>query len=74
MVFNNDGILHPDSVVGIDSRTTMIDGLGVAGWGVGDIEAEAAMRGQVHQLLIFMYKDLMTVHGLSTSSEYEWLV
>jgi aconitate hydratase len=37
----------PDSVVGTDSHTTMIDGLGVAGWGVGGIEAEAAMLGQV---------------------------
>jgi len=34
-------------VVGTDSHTTMIDGLGVAGWGVGGIEAEAAMLGQV---------------------------
>lgn len=45
--FNTDGILYPDSVVGTDSHTTMIDGLGVAGWGVGGIEAEAAMLGQV---------------------------
>jgi len=37
-------------VVGTDSHTTMIDGLGVAGWGVGGIEAEAAMLGQVHYL------------------------
>ncbi|RWW34904.1 hypothetical protein BHE74_00017470 [Ensete ventricosum] len=47
VVFNTDGILYPDSVVGTDSHTTMIDGLGVAGWGVGGIEAEAAMLGQV---------------------------
>ncbi|KAK4780931.1 hypothetical protein SAY87_017037 [Trapa incisa] len=47
VVFNTSGILHPDSVVGTDSHTTMIDGLGVAGWGVGGIEAEAAMLGQV---------------------------
>ncbi|CDP10817.1 unnamed protein product [Coffea canephora] len=46
VVFNNDGTLYPDSVVGTDSHTTMIDGLGVAGWGVGGIEAEAAMLGQ----------------------------
>lgn len=46
-MFNTDGILYPDSVVGTDSHTTMIDGLGVAGWGVGGIEAEAAMLGQV---------------------------
>ncbi|GHP08171.1 hypothetical protein PPROV_000691200 [Pycnococcus provasolii] len=39
-------VLYPDSCVGTDSHTTMIDGLGVAGWGVGGIEAEAAMLGQ----------------------------
>ncbi|RXH89972.1 hypothetical protein DVH24_032329 [Malus domestica] len=47
VVFNTDGLLYPDSVVGTDSHTTMIDGLGVAGWGVGGIEAEATMLGQV---------------------------
>lgn len=47
VVFNTGGLLYPDSVVGTDSHTTMIDGLGVAGWGVGGIEAEAAMLGQV---------------------------
>ena len=46
VVFNKDGVLYPDSVVGTDSHTTMIDGLGVAGWGVGGIEAEAVMLGQ----------------------------
>lgn len=47
VVFNTYGILYPDSVVGTDSHTTMIDGLGVAGWGVGGIEAEATMLGEV---------------------------
>lgn len=47
VVFNSGGLLYPDSVVGTDSHTTMIDGLGVAGWGVGGIEAEATMLGQV---------------------------
>lgn len=47
VVFNRGGLLYPDSVVGTDSHTTMIDGLGVAGWGVGGIEAEATMLGQV---------------------------
>jgi hypothetical protein len=47
VVFNSNGVLYPDSLVGTDSHTTMIDGLGVAGWGVGGIEAEAAMLGQV---------------------------
>ncbi|MCD7470303.1 hypothetical protein HAX54_010037 [Datura stramonium] len=46
VVFNSDGVLYPDSLVGTDSHTTMINGLGVAGWGVGGIEAEAAMLGQ----------------------------
>lgn len=45
VVFNQDGMLYPDSVVGTDSHTTMINGLGVAGWGVGGIEAEAVMLG-----------------------------
>ena len=49
VVFNTEGILYPDSVVGTDSHTTMIDGLGVAGWGGGGIEAEAAMLGQVKE-------------------------
>ena len=47
VVCEHEGVLYPDSVVGTDSHTTMIDGLGVAGWGVGGIEAEAAMLGQV---------------------------
>lgn len=41
-----DGVLYPDSVVGTDSHTTMINGLGVVGWGVGGIEAESVMLGQ----------------------------
>lgn len=45
VVFNQDGLLYPDSVVGTDSHTTMINGLGVVGWGVGGIEAEAVMLG-----------------------------
>ncbi|XP_068164126.1 cytoplasmic aconitate hydratase [Antennarius striatus] len=46
VVFHRDGYLYPDSLVGTDSHTTMIDGLGVLGWGVGGIEAEAVMLGQ----------------------------
>ncbi|MDO9164801.1 MAG: aconitate hydratase, partial [Rhodoferax sp.] len=42
----NDGIYYPDTLVGTDSHTTMIKGIGVVGWGVGGIEAEAAMLGQ----------------------------
>ncbi len=41
-----DGVAYPDSLVGTDSHTTMINGLGVVGWGVGGIEAEAVMLGQ----------------------------
>lgn len=43
---NSKGVVYPDSVVGTDSHTTMINGLGVVGWGVGGIEAEAVMLGQ----------------------------
>merc|ERR1712004_45955 len=39
VVFDVDGLLYPDSLVGTDSHTTMINGLGIAGWGVGGIEA-----------------------------------
>src|SRR5205807_1927162 len=46
------GMLYPDSLVGTDSHTTMINGLGVLGWGVGGIEAEAAMLGQPVSMLI----------------------
>ncbi|GAB67648.1 aconitate hydratase I [Plasmodium cynomolgi strain B] len=42
---NNEGVLYPDSLVGTDSHTTMINGLGILGWGVGGIEAEATMLG-----------------------------
>ncbi|CAN1220259.1 Aconitate hydratase, cytoplasmic [Linum perenne] len=52
VVFNKDGVMYPDSVVGTDSHTTMIDGLGVAGWGVGGIEAEAAMLGQPMSMVL----------------------
>ncbi|HUF03603.1 MAG TPA: aconitate hydratase [Aridibacter sp.] len=45
-VFEKDGVYYPDTLVGTDSHTTMINGLGIVGWGVGGIEAEAAMLGQ----------------------------
>src|SRR6186713_2537376 len=45
-VHQKDGIYYPDSLVGTDSHTTMINGIGVVGWGVGGIEAEAGMLGQ----------------------------
>jgi len=40
------GVLYPDSLVGTDSHTTMINGLGICGWGVGGLEAESVMLGQ----------------------------
>jgi aconitate hydratase len=46
VVSSRDGVAFPDTLVGTDSHTTMINGLGVLGWGVGGIEAEAAMLGQ----------------------------
>ena len=52
VVFDDDGTLYPDSLVGTDSHTTMINGLGVLGWGVGGIEAEAAMLGQPMSMLV----------------------
>src|SRR5690349_19751491 len=52
VVFENEGVLYPDTLVGTDSHTTMINGLGVLGWGVGGIEAEAAMLGQPMSMLI----------------------
>ncbi|MFY9259785.1 MAG: aconitate hydratase AcnA [Gallionella sp.] len=45
-VQNKDGVYYPDTLVGTDSHTTMINGIGVVGWGVGGIEAEAGMLGQ----------------------------
>lgn len=45
-------LAYPDTLVGTDSHTTMINGLGVLGWGVGGIEAEAAMLGQPVTMLI----------------------
>ena len=52
VVVRRDGSAYPDTVVGTDSHTTMVNGLGVLGWGVGGIEAEAAMLGQPVSMLI----------------------
>ncbi len=52
VVFENDGAAYPDTLVGTDSHTTMINGLGVVGWGVGGIEAEACMLGQPTSMLL----------------------
>lgn len=52
VVFNQNNLLYPDSLVGADSHTTMINGLGIVGWGVGGIEAEAAMLGQAISMVL----------------------
>ena len=52
VVFENKGVAYLDTVVGTDSHTTMVNGLGVLGWGVGGIEAEAGMLGQPTSMLI----------------------
>jgi aconitate hydratase len=56
VIFSDDGsgkaVAYPDTLVGTDSHTTMVNGLGVLGWGVGGIEAEAAMLGQPVTMLI----------------------
>ncbi|MGZ5481637.1 MAG: aconitate hydratase [Pyrinomonadaceae bacterium] len=58
-VWEKLGVYYPDSVVGTDSHTTMINGLAVVGWGVGGIEAEAAMLGQP---VYFLTPDVVGVH------------
>lgn len=58
-VFERDGLFFPDTLVGTDSHTTMINGLGIVGWGVGGIEAEAAMLGQP---VYFLTPDVVGVH------------
>ncbi|XP_039762645.1 cytoplasmic aconitate hydratase-like [Pararge aegeria] len=71
VVFTGD-ILHPDSVVGTDSHTTMINGLGVVGWGVGGIEAEAVMLGQAISMLlpkVVGYKLVGELDPLTTSTD-----
>jgi aconitate hydratase len=58
-VMEKDGVYFPDTLVGTDSHTTMINGVGVVGWGVGGIEAEAAMLGQP---VYFLTPDVVGVH------------
>ncbi len=58
-VLEQDGVWYPDTLVGTDSHTTMINGIGVVGWGVGGIEAEAAMLGQPNY---FLTPDVVGVH------------
>ena len=63
VVTERDGVLFPDTLVGTDSHTTMVNGLGVVGWGVGGIEAEAAMLGQP------LYQPLPIVVGFRLDGE-----
>jgi aconitate hydratase len=58
-VIEKDGVYYPDTLVGTDSHTTMINGLGIVGWGVGGIEAEAGMLGQP---VYFLTPDVVGVH------------
>ncbi len=58
-VIERDGVFFPDTLVGTDSHTTMINGLGIVGWGVGGIEAEAGMLGQP---IYFLTPDVVGVH------------
>uniref|UniRef100_A0A673B3M5 Cytoplasmic aconitate hydratase n=1 Tax=Sphaeramia orbicularis TaxID=375764 RepID=A0A673B3M5_9TELE len=72
VVFKHDGFFYPDSLVGTDSHTTMIDGLGVLGWGVGGIEAEAVMLGQPISMVlpeVVGYKLYGTPDKLITSTD-----
>jgi aconitate hydratase len=65
-ILTKDGVTYPDSLVGTDSHTTMINGLGVVGWGVGGIEAEAGMLGQP---VYFLTPDVVGVHLKGRLSE-----
>src|SRR3954449_12653938 len=58
-VLESGGVYYPDTLVGTDSHTTMINGLGIVGWGVGGIEAEAGMLGQP---VYFLTPDVIGVH------------
>ena len=58
-VLNAGGVYYPDTLVGTDSHTTMINGIGIVGWGVGGIEAEAGMLGQP---VYFLTPDVVGVH------------
>lgn len=67
-----ENILYPDSLVGADSHTTMINGLGIVGWGVGGIEAEAVMLGQAISMVlpeVIGYRLTGKVPPLTTSTD-----
>jgi len=65
-VYQKDGVYYPDSLVGTDSHTTMVNGVGVVAWGVGGIEAEAAMLGQP---VYFLTPDVIGVELVGKLSE-----
>ncbi len=65
-VLNQGDVYYPDTLVGTDSHTTMINGIGVVGWGVGGIEAEAGMLGQP---VYFLTPDVVGVHLTGTLGE-----
>ena len=65
-VLHKDGVTYPDTLVGTDSHTTMINGLGIVGWGVGGIEAEAGMLGQPVYILT---PDVVGVHLMGALKE-----
>ena len=72
VVFKTEGVLYPDSVVGTDSHTTMINGLGVVGWGVGGIEAESVMLGQTISMVlpkVVGFKLVGSVNPLTTATD-----
>jgi aconitate hydratase len=66
VVQQSDGLYFPDTLVGTDSHTTMINGLGIVGWGVGGIEAEAGMLGQP---VYFLTPDVVGVHVVGRLKE-----
>ncbi len=63
---DTNGVVYPDTLVGTDSHTTMINGIGIVGWGVGGIEAEAGMLGQP---VYFLTPDVVGVHVTGTLRE-----
>src|SRR5262249_44169979 len=65
-VLEKDVVFYPATLVGTDSHTTMINGLGIVGWGVGGIEAEAGMLGQP---VYFLTPDVVGVHMTGRLSE-----
>ena len=67
VIYEKEGMLYPDTVVGTDSHTTMVNGLGVLGWGVGGIEAEAGCWGSRFQCY---FQKLLDLNSLGTWTNY----